>query len=77
MIMTHKYTNMIHRVLDSSPRDEDLLIALCENLQWGLDINHAKGMVAIDMRSRTVGFKSVSEALIWFRRSGNIMKVKQ
>lgn len=75
--MTHKYTNMIHQVLDSSPRDEDLLIALCENLQWGLDIDHIAGKVVIDMRSRTVGFRSVSEALNWFRVSGNIKKVKQ
>jgi len=74
--MTHKYANMIQTVLKSNPREEDLLITLCENLGWGLDINHIAGKVVIDMRSRTVGFSSVSDAVNWFRRSGNIRKVQ-
>lgn len=73
--MTHAYNTMMTRVLKSDPREEDLLITLCEALNWGVDINHAKGSVTITTHKCGYGFTSVTDALNWFRRSGNMLKV--
>jgi hypothetical protein len=73
--MTHAYQKMMKNVLSSDPRDEDLLITLCENLQWGIDINHASGYVkVIKPTKQTYHFKNVKEAVGWFRMSGAMKK---
>ena len=71
---TAAYSNMIKRVLNSSPREEDLLVTLCESLNWGLDINHAKGKVTIKTNKATYGFNDVNDALNWFYKCGNMQK---
>lgn len=73
--MTHAYNTTMTRVLKSDPREEDLLITLCEALKWGVDIDHIKGRVAITTHKCSYGFQSVTDALNWFRRSGNMLKV--
>jgi hypothetical protein len=73
--MTHAYQTMMTRVLTSDPREEDLLITLCQSLNWGVEIDHVKGLVTVTTHKCGYGFHSVSDALNWFRRSGNIRKV--
>lgn len=71
---TAAYSHMIKRVLTSSPRQEDLLITLCENLNWGIDIDYAKGKVSVNTGKATYGFNTVDDALKWFYKSGNMLK---
>ena len=72
--MTHAYNTMMTRVLKSDPREEDLLVTLCSALDWGLDIDHIKGSVVVTTHKCTYGFTNVTDAVNWFRRSGNMQK---
>lgn len=67
--MTREYDAVMLRAANSNMADEDRLIAICEQQEWQLDINHVQGHVKLGMHRSTKTFDTVTQALSWISRN--------
>lgn len=69
--------NTQNKILKSEPREKDLLITLCSELNWKITFSDTKGISIKINDNYGVGFDSVDSALKWFYRSGKVKKVEK
>ena len=69
--------NTQNKTLKSEPRERDLLITLCNALNWKITFSDTKGISIRINDNYGVGFDSVESALQWFHRIGNVKKVQK